>query len=395
MTASAFETQGNTLARSAAVQKKIHINYTRNKAQDHTALLDEAAAAFRYADCREAWWNPEELSLLWGTALWDQASPSQRRVLNHLYWVAYYSQIISAEIATIYFNQTSAAGLYAQEDFRQVCDMLDLESSQERAHISAFKTVSNQVEAELFGGRVFSYPMRGPFDETMIFQDTGWFRRRWKRLQLMAFGLVSAANTFLACQYFTVRGLRTLNGKMVQQKLSAFYRKLADPEAAPLPAAISHYHFMDESFHFNSSTILGHDVVRCLPPPTAFEAWVANLGLRGCQLDHSHVSVAVRGLFWYDPALLGKIHQVLTSPVFGMGEREATEMLRACFCEESDGLHAAFAVHHEARESYKAYLEKVDYAWAANREMSLMSRASIPGYLEDNRRALARLSGDA
>ncbi|MCA9556154.1 MAG: hypothetical protein KC933_39375, partial [Myxococcales bacterium] len=351
--------------------------------------------AFDYEACKHEYWNPEEFSLLWGTPVWDQASAAQRVVLNQLYWVAYYSQIISAEIATIYFNQTSAAGLFAQDDFRQVCDMLDLETSQERAHISAFRTVSDQVEDALFGERVFSYPMRGPFDETMIFQDTDWFRRRWKKLQLMAFGLLSAGNTFLACQYFTVRGLRTLNGKMVQQRLSAFYRKLPDPAAAPLPAAISHFHFMDESFHFNSSTIVGHEVVRCLPPPTRFEAFVANLGLRGCQVDHSHFSVAVHGIFWYDPALLGKIHRVLTSPAFGMGPQEATAMLRACFCEESEGLHAARARHLEARESYRAYLEKVDYAWAVNRDMALMTRAGVPEYLAANRRALDRLAGSA
>ena len=60
----------------------------------------------------------------------------------------------------IYFNQTSAAGLYGLEDFRLVCDTLDLESSQERAHIAAFKTVSEQVEREVFGERVFTSTMR-------------------------------------------------------------------------------------------------------------------------------------------------------------------------------------------------------------------------------------------
>ena len=34
--------------------------------------------------------------------------------------------------------------------------MLDLESAQERAHINAFKTISDQVEADL-GERVFSW----------------------------------------------------------------------------------------------------------------------------------------------------------------------------------------------------------------------------------------------
>jgi hypothetical protein len=93
-------------------------------------------------------------------------------ILNQLYWVAYYSQIVSAEIATIFFNQTSATGLYAHEDFRLICDTLDLESSQERAHIYAFRTIAKQVEQALFGELIFTYPMRNPFTETMVYADT-------------------------------------------------------------------------------------------------------------------------------------------------------------------------------------------------------------------------------
>ena len=157
--------------------RRLEINHSRNKAQDHTAMLDEGAAAFSYEDCRDQWWNPEEQSLLHGTPLWHESTDSQRMLLNQLYWVAYYSQVISAEIATIYFNQTSAAGLYGIEDFRLVCDTLDLESSQERAHIAAFKRVAESVEQELFGERLFTYPMRGPFAPTMIFSDLKPFLR--------------------------------------------------------------------------------------------------------------------------------------------------------------------------------------------------------------------------
>lgn len=381
------EYKGNALLENQKVYRKIQLNYTRNKQLDHTQLLDEAAASFRYEDCKDEYWNPEEFSLLYGTPLWEQASPSQRVILNQLYWVAYYSQIISAEIATLYFNQTSAAGLYSQEDFRVVCDMLDLESSQERAHISTFKTVSNQVEAALFGQRVFTYPMRGPFTETMIFADTNALKTWWKKIQLQCFGLLSSDNTFLACQYFTVRGIRTLNGKLVQHKLSNYYQKHPDKENAPIPSKISYYHFMDESFHFNSSTILSHDVVNCLKPPTAFEKLVANLGLRGCQRDHYHFSVAINGIFWYDPALYPAIYQVLRSQIFGMSAREAKEMMRSCFTEESVGLHLAFQTHTEAVESYKVYLDPVDYAWKSNREMSIMAANSIPKYLATQRKA--------
>ncbi|MGI2903140.1 P-aminobenzoate N-oxygenase AurF [Tolypothrix sp. VBCCA 56010] len=383
------ELKQNTLLENPQVYRKLQINHTRNKQQDHTQLLDEAAAAFKYEDCKDVYWNPEEFSLLYGTPVWSQASQSQKVILNQLYWVAYYSQIISAEIATIFFNQTSAAGLYAQEDFRLVCDMLDLESAQERAHIHAFQTISYQVEAALFGKRIFSYPMRGPFAETMIFADTNTFKRFWKKLQLQTFGLLSSDNTFLACQYFTVRGVRTLNGKLVQHKLSNYYQKHPDQENAPIPAKISYYHFMDESFHFNSSTIISHDVISCLKPPTAFEKLVANLGLRGCQKDHYHFSAAINGIFWYDPALYAAIYQVLRSPIFSMTDIEAKEMMRLSFTQESEGLHRSYQTHTEAIESYKVYLDKLNYIWQSNKQMSLMASNSIAKYLETQQKSFS------
>ena len=381
------EPKTNTLLENQKVYRKLQINYTRNQQQDHTQLLDQAATSFKYEDCKNEYWNPEEFSLLYGTPLWEQSSSSQRLILNQLYWVAYYSQIISAEIATIFFNQTSAAGLYAQEDFRLVCDMLDLESIQERAHISAFKNISTQVETALFDKRIFTYPMRSLFTETMVFADTNTLKRWWKKIQLQFFGLISSDNAFLACQYFTVRGVRTLNGKLVQHKLSNYYQKHSDQDNAPIPAKISYYHFMDESFHFNSSTILSHEVVKCLKPPTAFEKLVANLGIKGCQKDHYNFSVAINGIFWYDPALYSAIYQVLRSPIFSMTDLEAKDMMRKCFTEESEGLHRSYATHREAIESYKVYLEKVDYAWKSNKEMSLMSANSIPKYLETQNKA--------
>ncbi|MCJ8278913.1 MAG: P-aminobenzoate N-oxygenase AurF [Rivularia sp. ALOHA_DT_140] len=380
------------LLENQQVYRKLQINYKRNKQQDCTELLDEAANNFKYEDCKNEYWNPEEFSLLYGTPLWFESSQHQRIILNQLYWVAYYSQIISAEIATIFFNQTSAAGLYSQEDFRPICDMLDLESSQERAHINAFKSISQQVESTLFGENFFSYSMRGPFTETMVFADTNILKKQWKKLQLQAFGLISADNAFLACQYFTVRGVRTLNGKLVQHKLSNYYQKHSHQENAPIPAKISYYHFMDESFHFNSSTIISHDVINCIKPPTEFEKVVANLGIRGCQKDHYHCSVAVNGIFWYDAALYSIIYKILRSPIFGMNEADAKNMIRRCFTEETEGLHRSFQTHQEAMESYKVYLQPLDYLWKSNHEMSLMAKNSIPLYLKKQNKAFRKWS---
>ncbi|MEM9164668.1 MAG: P-aminobenzoate N-oxygenase AurF, partial [Cyanobacteria bacterium P01_F01_bin.4] len=375
------------------LDRKLQLNYRRNQQQDHTERLDAVARDFCYADCRDTYWQAEQFSLLYGTPLWEQSSPDQRRVLNHLYWVAYYSQIISAEIATIFFNQTSAAGLYAHEGFRTICDMLDLESSQERAHIDAFQTVARQVETELLGERLFSYPMRGPFTETMIFADAHRLKRWWKQLQLQAFGLLSAGNTFLACQYFTVRGLRTLNGKLVQHQLSRFCLDDADQDdidSAPIPSQISHYHFMDESFHFNSSTLISQEVINELPAPTAFEKQVANLGIRGCQRDHASFSVVINGIFWHDPALYETVYRLLRSHLFNLEDKEAKEMMRLCFTEASEGLYQSYQTHHEATTAYQAYLEPLDYAWPQNRQMSIMAKASIDRYLATQRRALPR-----
>lgn len=46
------------------IYRKLQINHTRNKQQDHTALMDEAVSNFRYEDCQSEYWNPEEFSLL-------------------------------------------------------------------------------------------------------------------------------------------------------------------------------------------------------------------------------------------------------------------------------------------------------------------------------------------
>lgn len=137
------------------------------------------------------------------------------------------------------------------------------------------------------------------------------------------------------------------------------------------------------------STILSHEVVKCLKPPTTFEQFVANLGLRGCQRDHYHFSATINGIFWYDPALYPAIYQVLLSPIFNMDEREAKEMMQLCFTQESEGLQRSYQTHREAIASYKVYLEKVDYVWKSNREMSLMESNSIPKYLATQKKALA------
>ncbi len=370
-----------------ALRKSIDLDQTKN--------MDTSADSFAYESCRNEYWNPEKYSLLWGTWLWDQSSPDQRIKLNQLYWVAYYSQIISAEIATIFFNQTGAAALYGVDDFRVVCDTLDLESAQERAHINAFKKISEAVEEELFGSRIFSYSMRSPFEKTMLYSDLGKIRRWIRKQQLRAYSVLSASSPFIGCQYFTVRGLRTLNGKIVQHQLSKNYSSHRNQESAPIPSKVNYYHFMDESFHFNTSTVISHDVVNSLPAPTHFEKHLANLTIWGCQKDHFNFSTAINGIFWYDPALYPKIYQILLSPIFSMDHREALEVLEKSFCQESNGAVAAADTHREAIENYKSYLAGFEYVTDRNKKMQLMTKNNLDRHLQINRREFKKFAQGA
>ena len=384
-----------SLADDTRTMKRLALNHRRNVEQDQTDMIDAATAAFDYAACRSEAWNPEPFSLLWGTPVWEQASASQRVLLNQLYWVAYYAQIISAEIATIYFNQSSAAALYGMEDFRLVCDTLDLESAQERAHINAFRRIGEAVEHALFGERVFTYAMRGPFVETMIHSDAGALQRRWKSVQLRAFGLLSAGSAFIGCQYFTIRGVRTLNGKIVQHQLSQYYQGHPRQDSAPIPSRVSYHHFQDESYHFNTSMIVSQDAVASLPPPTRFERAVIEASLRGCQRDHFHFSTAMNGIFWYDPSLFGAVYRILRSPHFGLDRAGALDLMTRSFGQENDGNLASARTHATARESYRRYLADMNHLGGESREMTFMGRSDLAGHLQRNRAAMARFARTA
>jgi hypothetical protein len=372
--------------------KKIELALKKSKELDQTANMDLAAQNFSLIDCANEHWNPENFSLLHGTAIWDQSTLAQRIKLNQLYWIAYYSQIISAEIATIFYNQTSAAALYGLQDFRIVCDTLDLESAQERAHINVFQKISEQFELEVFGERIFSFPMRGPFVKTMLFSDMNPFQEYWRKWQLKFYSLLSSGNAFIGCQYFMVRGLRTLNGKIVQHQLSKYYSNHPDKDHSPIPSKVSYYHFIDESFHFNTSTVVSHDVLKSIAKPTAFESRIANMTLFGCQRDHFNFSTAINGIFWYDPALYPKIYKVLRSPVFGMEHQEALQAMEKSFCEESQGANQSFDTHKQSRESYKFYLSDIEYVSKKNKEMSLMSQNTLERHLKVNRNELKKFA---
>jgi hypothetical protein len=156
---------------------------------------------------------------------------------------------------------------------------------------------------------------------------------------------------------------------------------------APIPAKISYYHFMDESFHFNTSTVISHEVINSLPKPSALESRIANMALWGCQRDHYNFSTAINGIFWYDPELFPKIYKILRSPIFGMDKKAALEAMQKSFCEDSEGAQASAQTHKEAVESYKAYLADFAYVLPKNKSMHLMGKNNLDRHLKTNTNA--------
>ena len=157
-----------------------------------------------------------------------------------------------------------------------------------------------------------------------------------------------------------------------------------------LPSSISYLYLIAESFHFNTSRLVWLEVPRVLEAPTNFERWVVNRGVAGCQRDHFHFSVAVNGIFWYDPAIFPVIYKIFRSPVFAMDDGEARAMMEACFARESDGLTAAAETHRIAAESYRAFVEPVAWLNAGNREMRTMRKNAVGRYLAGHRSQLGR-----
>jgi hypothetical protein len=172
-----------------------------------------------------------------------------------------------------------------------------------------------------------------------------------------------------------------------------YYTTHPDKENAPIPSKISYYHFMDESFHFNTSKLIGHEIPRSLDEPTTFEKFVMNRGIAGCQKDHFNFSATIKGIFWYEPSLFPVLYKLFRSQHFGMSAEEAKVMLARCFCQENDAINQAFDLHQTAYESYKVYVEPIKYLDEQNRNMEIMGNNSIQKYLNINAAALQKFRG--
>ena len=146
------------------------------------------------------------------------------------------------------------------------------------------------------------------------------------------------------------------------------------------------HHFLDESYHFNSSTIISQELIKLIPKPTAFEKFVVNQGVIGCQRDHYNFNSAVNGIFWYEPALFKDIYRILRSKAFAMNHGDAMEMMRLCFTEENQGMIKSQALHEEATDSYVAYVSELEFLNQKAKSMDIMKQSTLDKHLKSNRR---------
>lgn len=119
--------------------KLIEKNYQNNLASDYTEKIEQLDKAFDYANNSTHYWSEPELSLLYGTPLYEAASPAQKLALNHLYWVSQYNFTALGEAETVHYNQITAGSLSRMGgSYEAIAHQLEHEATQERSHIHAF-----------------------------------------------------------------------------------------------------------------------------------------------------------------------------------------------------------------------------------------------------------------
>lgn len=133
------------------------ITYQNNLDSDYTEKIEALDREFSYINNDDHSWGPPELSLFYGTPLYEVASPSQKRALNHLFWATQYDHVASSESSTILYNQVTSGVFDVIGGYSTLCKTLELETEQERYHVHAFNNISYKTKQALLGKSLQSY----------------------------------------------------------------------------------------------------------------------------------------------------------------------------------------------------------------------------------------------
>lgn len=322
-------------------RRVIQKTFFNNKSSDYTEKIRDLGNEFSYSDNKDSYWSEPDLSLLYGTPLYDACSDSQKLALNHLYWVGNYNHTAVSEATTSIYNMVTNGVFRAFGGYDTLCDELDFETEQESYHIRTFQKVGFKTKTALvgrttLGNSLFDNTQRGKAEEWLKFlvpqpvrsyfvssQGSSPFslqrdqalasvvkvmlrdKRQYysdylknleargeqvpapadglggriaERYWLRFFTLHWGTSPFMACQYYSLRYTANAILKNQEYPYVRYYRELERRgEFIPTPTAISYYHLLDEAFHTTISQTLAKDVYKDLPKPTAYEKFIAGL----------------------------------------------------------------------------------------------------------------------
>ena len=405
---------------SSSALKLISRTYHNNTESDYTEKIQELDRNFKYAEVKDCYWNAPELSLLYGTPLYDRASEAQKIALNHLYWFVMYNFTATSETQTIVYNKITG-GVFAQiPGYEVIAEILNLESEQELSHIHVFHKVCFQMLKALLGKNAFKDSLKGKLYKSRY---QGWaekvsqyqyytlktvanrmlksqyYSEHLQELErkdncppafstgFMGEGLAPRAllqffsfnwgrSPFLASHYYTLRFMANLGLKHTEHSNCKYFRKLQkQQEYIPAPTAVAYYHFLDEAFHTTTSRFMARELYKDFPQPTAYEKFVANLAFYRLQKQiWADLSAVVPDRHRPDDfSVMSFIYKILRSDVFGMDNKDALYWLEQCLCQEHQGLHQNVKFHQSLLQEFRRTFSSLDYLWSVNREMTPMA----------------------
>ncbi|MBW4513026.1 MAG: hypothetical protein KME64_42075 [Scytonematopsis contorta HA4267-MV1] len=435
--------------------KLTEINYRRNIESDYTEKIEELDKNFDYSSNSNHYWSQPELSLLYGTPLYEEASPSQKIALNHLYWATQYNQTAATEANTVLYNQVTAGVFGNVGGYDALCKELHLETEQERHHIHAFHTIGYKTKKALLGQAAFHASSQGKFykndlakraisghkqlfsfnwqtsplsaygesvlrfatnkvllrnqahlysdylkqldnkGESIPAQTTGLLGQLAPKPLLQFFTLNCGTSPFMACLFYVTRFMANMLIKNYEYRYSVYYRDLErNGEFIPAPVAVSHNHVLDEAFHTTTSQLIAQELYKDFSKPTEYEKFLANLTIYRAQVvGLSGLSGGLPAIFRTDASFILSFYKLLQSPVFNMSSEEALEWLKKCLCQEHEGFHVTLKYHERLLTDLRRLFDPIDYLWAVNRDMRVMAKGgSISKAIENNTKAFQQFS---
>ena len=420
--------------------KLIEKTYDNNKNSDYTECMEELYKQFKYEDQKDYFWVNPQLSILYGTPLYEAASQEQKLALNHLYWVSQYKQGADSEIETIAYNDLTA-DVFSAYGYDTIAGELEMESAQERIHIRAFRTISYQTTKALLGDKAFKNSAKGKLSKTkrdytafskfkyraerfltnamLKGQETfygsnqylkqleerngyipaptqGFFGRSLKP-ELQFFNFNWAESPFLASQYYTLRYMANMNFKEPENRHCKYLKSLEKQgKFTPIPTQLSRYHFLDEAFHTTTSLFMARDFPKDLRhQPTAYEKFVTNVSVYLAQRNiYSGLSGTIHGYeAGDDESTMLFVYKLLQSPLFGMSHQETLGWMEQCFCQEHEGFHVNAEGHKTLLHDIVKVFGDLSYLWPVNREMRLMAEGGeIERAIKNNIKTFKRFS---